>query len=214
MRSIIVATFIFILSAWAFAADGDVGSQAESQEQCLSQSERERLLNLDENAFDQDLSGSGWRGIAGKTGCKIAAANLIRDYRKRHGLKKAIIFWHEGQVRAMGNDYISAIKLFEKAKKPQKQNIAGWNEYVEASIAFLKRNRHELVLARQALSTVKAPSEFDVQDGVFEIPNNSGKPFKMRWPPNIDVVDGLINCFEESYRYAYGDPACKPAPPD
>lgn len=211
MKGIVAITFTLFLSACGVRSDMQV--QEESQDQCLNQSERERLLNLDEKAFDQDTSGGGWRAIASKTGCEIAAADLIRDYRERHGLKKTIIFWHEGQMRAVGNDYTAAIRLFEKSRKPKDQNVAGWNEYVDASIAFLEKDKLALLQARKALSEVEVSPGFDVKDGVFEIPNSSGEPVKMRWPPNIDVVDGLIKCFEKSYRDAYGNAACTPEPP-
>jgi hypothetical protein len=176
---------------------------------------RGRLLSLNEDAFDQDLSGGGggWRAIAAINGCEISAADLIRDYRNLHSSKETIIDWHEGQMRATGGEYLAAIGLFDKSRKTQEQDSAGWNQYVDASIAFLKRDKPALVQARDALSKVGAPPGFDLRNGVFEIPNNSGKPFRMRWPPNIDVVDGLIKCFEKSYRDAYGDATCRPAPP-
>ncbi|MEP6634095.1 MAG: hypothetical protein ABJA62_07785, partial [Luteimonas sp.] len=213
MGRFVMLLFICLISACA--TQSDMKSVATSQDQCLPQPERERLLALNENDFDQDLSGggAGWRAVAAKAGCEIAAANLIRDYRERHSSEETIIYWHEGQMRAFGNDYVAAIALFEKSRKPKEQDGAGWNEYVDASIAFLERDMHALKQARDALSAVKASPEFDLKDGVFEIPNNSGKPFKMRWPPNIDVLDGLIKCFEKSYRDAYNDATCRPAAP-
>ncbi len=206
MKPILVIVFIFFLSACS--THGDADDQTASKDQCLSQSDKERLLNLDEEAFDQDPS-NGWRAIAAKAGCELAAADLIRDYRERHGLNKTIVIWHEGQMRAIGNDDAAAIRLFEQSRKPESQNVAGWNEYVDASIAFLRRDKRALLQARNALSAVDIPPSFDVKDGMFEIPNKSGKPQKMRWPPNIDVVDGLIKCYEKSYRDAYSDPACR-----
>ncbi len=32
----------------------------------------------------------------------------------------------------------------------------------------------------------------------------------MAWPPNLNVVDGLIACFGKSYEQAYGRPCVKP----
>lgn len=188
---------------------------AISTSQCLSAQERDRLLALDEDAFDQDLSGSGggWRAIAAVRGCEFAAADLIRDYREQHASTASILYWHEGQMRATGGDYPAAIRLFEQSRKPEAQDLAGWNQYVDASIAFLEKDMPALLRARESLSRVEAPPDFIVQDGVFEIPNNSGKAFKMRWPPNIDVVDGLIKCFDRSYREAYDDATCRPPPP-
>jgi len=203
----------FLLSACA--ANRDVKDTETSQTKCLTTQERERLLSLNEDAFDQDLSGGGggWRAIAAKPGCEIAAADIIRDYREKHSSTGTIIYWHEGQMRASGGDYPTAIQLFEKSRKPEAQDGTGWNQYVDASIAFLRKDKSALIRARESLSKVSAPPDFVLKDGVFEIPNNSGKSFKMRWPPNIDVVDGLIKCFDRSYRDAYDDAKCRPAPP-
>jgi hypothetical protein len=213
-----MARFIAMLFVCTFSACATQNGTTvirKSPDECLAQQERERLLALDENAFDQDLSGSGggWRVVAAKTGCEMVAAELIRDYRERHTSSGTTLYWHEGQMRASVNDYTTAIALFEQSRKPREQDLAGWNEYVDASVAFLKRDKPALIQARNALSAVKSPAGVDLKDGVFEIPNNSGQPFSMRWPANIDVVDGLIKCFERSYRDAYGDATCRPPPP-
>ena len=65
--------------------------------------------------------------------------------------------------------------------------------------------------ARERLSQLKPPGEIQLDEqGRFEITLDDGQKFKMRWPPNIDVVDGLIHCFDRSYDEAYGS-ACRPA---
>lgn len=48
--------------------------------------DKEALLALDENAFDQDLSngGGGWRKIGNVPGCELAAAELISAYRAKY----------------------------------------------------------------------------------------------------------------------------------
>jgi hypothetical protein len=213
MKAIIAATLCALLAGCA--TNRDTTRAAASKDACLPNLERERLLSLDQKAFDQDLSGGGggWRALSAKTGCETAAADLIRDYRQRYSLNESILYWHEGQMRAYANDYPAAIALFEKSRKPEEQDQTGWNYYVDASVAFLKRDQKALLAARHNLSAIKTLPEFVLNDGVFEIPNNSGPPFKMRWPPNIDVVDGLIKCVEKSYREAYGDRTCRPAPP-
>lgn len=200
----------------ACATDMKGADFGASERQCISAHERGAMLSLDEERFDQDFSdgGGGWRAIAARAGCEHVAAEVIRDYRERHLSRGITLYWHEGQMRASGGDYPAAIRLFEKSRKPEDQNFGGWNHYVDASIAFLRRDKPALVQARDALSKTKAPPGFGLKDGVFEIPNKSGAPFKMRWPPNIDVVDGLINCFEKTYREAYDDAKCRPSPPE
>lgn len=61
--------------------------------------DRAAVLTLDEQAFDQDMSG-GWRALSDR-GCEASAADLIRDYRAAHTLERAYLsYWHEGQLRA------------------------------------------------------------------------------------------------------------------
>lgn len=46
--------------------------------------DRNALVALDLGAFDQDMSG-GWRTLEVK-GCPLEAADLIRDWRRAHGM--------------------------------------------------------------------------------------------------------------------------------
>ena len=34
--------------------------------------------------------------------------------------------------------------------------------------------------------------------------------FEMTWPPNIDVIEGLLRCWDEPYRVAYGQECRQP----
>jgi len=94
---------------------------------------------LDENEFDQDISG-GWRALASTPGCLLIAADLLRDYRNAHHKESGLLFWHEAQVRADAGQYPEAIALMEHAYKPTEDDKAGWNPYVDATIAFLRRD--------------------------------------------------------------------------
>ena len=65
MRKFTAVAFFFLL----------LGSPAiHAADRCKY--DEEALLALDENAFDQDLSG-GWRAIASIPGCELAAAELL-----------------------------------------------------------------------------------------------------------------------------------------
>lgn len=160
--------------------------------------DRAALLALDQQAFDQDMEG-GWRMLARDPACYLAAADLIRDYRAMHGLTDTILFWHEGQMRAQAGQDAAAAALFEQSRKPPGDPF-GWNFYVEASLAFLRRDRFALLAAREALARLPRPADFDPRDA-------RGQPVQVRWPPNLNVVDGLIACFGQSYRAAYNCPA-------
>jgi hypothetical protein len=39
---------------------------------------------------------------------------------------------------------------------------------------------------------------------MLEVTMAGGERQKMRWPMNIDVVEGLLNCFGQPYDVAYG----------
>lgn len=173
------------------------------------------LLLLDEQSFDQNLSkgGGGWRKIANIPGCELAAANLIAEYRSAHPASSPTLVWHEGQMRAAAGEYKRAIPLLISAKKVPEQDKAGWNIYVDATIAFLEGNKPELFRARDRLAAIPFPSETEIQPlkgGYIEFPAHNGQPaMKIRWPPNIDVVDGLIACFGKPYSEAYGRASCR-----
>jgi hypothetical protein len=189
------------------------GSDATPRQQCSY--DKAAMLALDEDAFDQDLGngGGGWRSLEGKPGCEQAMAELLAAYRKAHPDGSTMLAWHEGQVRAgLGQD-AQAIALFDAARKPAEQDLAGWNRYVDASIAFLQHDRPALQAARDALSRVPYPGGEGMptlKDGYLEIAAESGRPaMRVRWPPNIDVVDGFLHCFDKPYKEAYRS-ACRP----
>lgn len=173
--------------------------------------DRARLLSLDENEFDQDMAG-GWRALAATPGCLLIAADLVRDYRHAHHKHAGLLFWHEAQVRADAGQYAEAIALMKNAYKPAKDDKAGWNPYVDATIAFLRRDRSALKRARATLAAVPPPTGVGVPpviDGYMEADFDDGTKKRIRWPINIDVVEGLEHCFDKPYAEAYKD-VCRP----
>jgi hypothetical protein len=180
--------------------------------------DEDAMLALDENAFDQDLAGAGggWRAIANIPGCKLAAADLLAAYRAKHPGVSSTVTWHEGQMRASAGQYKEAIPLLQSAQKPADQDLAGWNYYVDATVAFLRHDKQALLGARERLAAVTYPENLGMpplKDGYIEIPTQPGQPvMKMHWPPNIDVVDGLLACFDKPYSEAYSA-SCRPSVP-
>lgn len=79
-----------------------------------------------------------------------------------------------------------------------------WNEYVNASIAFLERDLAALRAARVRLADLPVPSDFAALDG-------SAVRHDPVWPLNLDVVDGLLACFGKPYEEAYGTAECRSA---
>ena len=201
-----------IATFWLTGSD----ARASDQDTNPCRYNRREMLNLSFKSFDQDLSdgGGGWRKLL-KPGCERVAANLIRDYRRKNGSTKNILIWHEGQLRAMAGQYPQAVELFERSRHTQDE--MGWNAYIDATIAFLEKDKPRLIAARDRLVKVEHSPEFPpLTNGYFQIPNGSGKPIFIRWPPNIDVVDGLIKCFGKPYGVAYGmyELGCRPPMPD
>lgn len=196
--------FSCVLVTWCSIA----GAQEVPPKSC--EYDRARLLALDENQFDQDISG-GWRALASTPGCALVAADLLHDYREAHHKDSGLLFWHEAQVRADAGQYPEAIALMKRAYKPADADKAGWNLYVDATIAFLRRDKNALEQARAKLAAVQPPVGAGIPpviNGYMEADFADGSKRKIRWPINIDVVEGLENCFDKPYVEAYND-ACR-----
>ena len=183
-------------------------SATDAAERCAY--DKQAFLAMDENAFDQDLAGGGggWRAIGNIPGCERDAASLLAAYRAKHPAAHSVLAWHEGQMRASAGQYRQAIPLLLSTRKPASEDVAGWNHYVDATVAFLRRDKEALRAARERLVTVPYPQGAGLpplKDGYFEVPTQPGQPrMRMRWPPNIEVVDGLAGCFSKPYSEASG----------
>ena len=173
---------------------GFVSSASADDDQCSY--DRAAMLALDLNAFDQDMQG-GWRSVAHKEGCEAAAADLIREYIFEHDSTEGILFFHEAQLRAMAGQTERALVMFLRTRKPaDEDDWFGWNHYVDATMAFIRKDRPALVEARTQLVNLPRPEDFNPVD-------SHGNPVEMIWPPNLNVVDGFRECFDKNYDEAY-----------
>jgi hypothetical protein len=134
------------------------------------------LLALGFQAFDQTPE-QGWRKLTGGDKCLVEAADLIRDWRTANNSPHPMLYWHEGQLRALHGSVEEAVSLMELSR-PEEGGIAGWNHYVDATIAFLRKDRPAFEKARAALAA-------------------------MPQPPYLDVVDRLGRCFAKAYIQSY-----------
>ena len=202
---LLLTIVLLCLTAWVPAAGQPPDAKCSYDE--------EAMLALDEAAFDQSLPNGGWRAIGNIPGCEVAAAELIAAYRVRHPAASSTVAWHEGQMWAAAGLHERAIPALESARKDPALDPAGWNHYVDATIAFLAGDREALEQARDRLAAVPFDDTAGLPplvDGFIELPTRAGQPpLRMRWPPNIEVVDGLLNCFGRPYNDAY-DMACRP----
>ena len=191
MRNVV----IMFISAAAFSLTFTLSSSVPAS--CSV--DREAILALDYQSFDQDPQG-GWRSLA-DMGCNKQAADIIRDWRERHSDSRYILFWHEGQARAFAGEYEAAIKLFDRSRRPTREDRIGWNLYVDGSVAFLRGQRKKVEAARASLARVPKPIGWDEMRGV------DGQPLRAPWPVNLYVLDGFIRCWGELYMDAYGCPS-------
>jgi tetratricopeptide (TPR) repeat protein len=172
--------------------------------------EFERLMTLDQQAFDQDMTG-GWRAVSYEEGCNGAAISLLEAYVARHDLTPGgdsdIIFWHTGQLLATEGDYDAAIAYFEKTYEPE-DNSHGpeWNYYVDGTIAFLRQDRPKLIKLRDQLA--KHPVSEDLkasrQKFLDDNPNVNMPDGFVDQPMNLNVMNDFISCFGQPYSEAYG----------
>lgn len=199
-RQILIFLVSFVIAAFCSIAC----AQETPTPNCVY--DRARMLALDEDKFDQDMSG-GWRAISSIPGCELVAAGLLHEYREAHHQDSGLLFWHEAQLRAFSGQYREAITLMARSYKPADADKAGWNPYVDATIAFLRKDKAALDEARSRLAVVPPPPDnkemSPVVDGYTEMKFADGTTRKVRWPLNSDVVEGLENCFDKPYVEAY-----------
>jgi hypothetical protein len=168
------------------------------------------LLALSQDAFDQDMDG-GWRVVARQDDCRTAAADLIEVWRDHSENRQSmfILDWHAGQLRAMAGEPQAAIALLGRAKTQSEV----WNHYVDATIAFLDRDRAGLEASRAELAELR-PSEEQMaarRQFLEDNPTITMPEGYVEEPQNLGVVDRLLSCFEGSYAGAYGGACDAPA---
>ena len=177
-----------------------MAAPATSQNICVP--ERPTILALPYVTFDQNMD-AGWRAVAARAECTVEAADLIKQYRERKDAESRSLAWHEGQLRAEAGQSLDAIALMRSTLRPALlwgRSQDDWNSYVRATIAFLRRDRAGLLDARRRLAAYPDPPANYVwidEEGRQQ----RGKP--VGWPYNLDVVDGLINCFDQPQCEAY-----------
>ncbi|MBO9498130.1 MAG: hypothetical protein J7496_06660 [Novosphingobium sp.] len=157
--------------------------------------DRAAMLAMDYAEFDQDPA-SGWRALPAE-GCDLEIADLIGDWRTQHESTDPILYWHEGQVRAVAGQIARAIELFERSHEAI--DPFGWNLYVDGSVAFLRRDRAALQAARDELAALPRPEDWPPL-------GMDGKPADVGWPMNLDFLDGFLRCWDEPYKIAYDCP--------
>ena len=169
--------------------------------------EANALLALNPQQFDQDFSG-GWRPL-GDRDCHEAAAGLILAYihHTDYTLSEAhirLMRWHAGQMIANAGDYAAAIDLLDDTYAPESDDPT-WNLYVDATLAFLNRDRDSLLAVRDQLAATPVSEEEQAARRQFLRDNPRIRMPRgfVTEPDNLPVVNRLLDCFESDYQTAY-----------
>lgn len=163
------------------------------------------LMDLEHNDFDQDFEG-GWRVVANVDGCERAAADLLIAYMEHSSHfdseRPGVIGWHAGQMLATAGETEQAIPYFE-AKRTGAED---WILYVDATIAFLNRDRIAAETARAKLATMLPSEDLMAARRQFLVdhPNIDMPDGFVEQPQNLSVVDGFLKCWDHPYSVAYG----------
>ena len=165
---------------------------------CIESSERVEMLKLDVKSFDQ-TDGQGWRLIADR-GCYSEAAELIADYRAQ-AVDPNIARHHQIQMHAAAEEREQAIILLDELIVDDKTNEEWANlHYRRATRAFLASDLEALQACRADLAALPIPSGF--ADAAERFQRDYPDFPAPKWPPNLDVVDAFISCFDKSYNEA------------
>lgn len=183
------------LSTTAFANSADVISCEVTDEEFT------RIVGLSLQDFDQN-PGDGWRPYY-ESGCYEQAAHLLTAYMTAYPERtnrNYMLPFHAGQMYAMNNEYEKAERFMRQAYSPHDSAKIDWNAFVDANIAFLRKDQAMLSRMRQRIA--KQP----------EMTEAMGAPeWAVGKKMNLDVVDGFIACFDEPYSVAY-DGECRAIP--
>ena len=144
-------------------------------------------LALAFDAFDQD-DHQGWRPLE-DAGCDAEAATLIAAYAAQQAHPHPVLAWHRAQMLARAGQTAEAIAATRQTLRPPRgSDDSGfdWNDYADATIAFLQGDKPALQASRALLAGAAAKSEFNL--------------------PNLKAVDRLERCFGQPYKIAYDCP--------
>lgn len=191
-----ILSAVVAASIWSAAA-----TSVDSAEGSKCSYNAREMFELGIFAFDQDAD-VGWRSIAKQPGCTAEAADMISRYRRMTIQALPVLHFHEGQLLAESGNTSAAIKAFEQAYRDN--DVHGFNYYVDATIAFLKKDKASLDRARSQLARVPVPANYEYID-------ENGQPQSGRppdWPYNLKVIDRMIVCFERSYKEMYQEADC------
>jgi hypothetical protein len=133
-----------------------------------------RQTALEYDAFDSQPAPFGWRALV-EAGCTDAAVSLLSAYEHQNSdqlpkSQRLEVAFHQGQALAMSGDDARSIPHFERALGSGGDDE--WSTYVDATLAFLKRDTRALQKARDTYARISPGSmRLLFLDGMLACPN-------------------------------------------
>lgn len=136
--------------------------------------EIERLASLPYSTFDREPAPHGWRDLS-RRGCAESAVALLHAYGSANSsrlgaMQNMELAFHAGQVLALAGRDTESIAHFERSLGPTA--TPEWRTYVEATLAFLRKDQAALQAARDRYASV-APTSVRLRfiDGFLACPD-------------------------------------------
>lgn len=133
------------------------------------------MLDLDPWSFDQTQA--GWRTLPANQQISILKTYIQKYVRGnsftpdtpegKREIDAVVLVWHLGQVLAFADNYPEAVKYMSMSKM---SDDTEWNDYVDATIAFLKQDKRTFDL-------LSAKSNYN-SDTIMRLKQGWGKPYK------------------------------------
>jgi hypothetical protein len=191
---------IIAIATFAFVA---AGAHAQTPQKSAAECGVQLSKYLEMGFADFDQRAGGWREIADKPGCEVAAADVVKQYRSWILSRMDGLIGHEAQLRASAGDTANGLRLFREQLAMQDDDALNRLK-LEGFIAFLERDKDRLVAARNKLAVLPEPPEFAAAAETAK--KRAGRSdIQLNWPPNLAVLDALIGCFGKSFREAFVD---------
>jgi hypothetical protein len=165
----------------ASIATMDVQAHTPTRNCMVTDGERESMLRQDYQTFDTASGARSWRALL-QSGCIREAVDMLEAYRARNGSRLTLeqrleLNFHIGQTLAFGGRDTDSLPYFESARADGASDE--WNAYVDATIAFIRKDRAQLEAARRRYLAAAS-----------------------REPMRVRIIDGLLMCLDKPYTQA------------
>lgn len=167
-----ISTYISLIYLVILANETHASCQIHLKEQ------EKKLPIISYTNFDQNEN-DGWRALSNQ-GCDNEALSLMDKYIELQESRVRNVYWHKAQNYAYLENRLDAIQAARKSLGllDESNHLKDWNNYVLGNIAFLEKNRNDLIFRLQELSATKGSLK------------------------NTRILSRLLTCFDKTYKEA------------